>query len=153
MAQALDLTRAELILAFPGLASTPFEITSPFDENYNCIAWAAGVQDVWWWPDRFWPKSTPKAETRLAFEKAFRTLGYEPCSGPELEPDYEKVCLYQKFGRPTHAARQLPDGRWTSKLGLSNDISHQLEGLAGNQYGKPALFMRRPIEPRAEVLE
>lgn len=144
MASALDL-RAALISIFPGLANTQFEITSPVDEDYNCIAWAAGEQDFWWWPGRFWPKDVPPAETRLAFIKAFATKGYEECGGPELEAGYEKICLYEKLGRPKHAARQLQNGIWTSKLGMENDISHELEALSGKQYGKPVLFMRRPI--------
>lgn len=143
MASTLDL-RAALISVFPGLANTQFEVTSPVDEDYNCIAWAAGEQDFWWWPGRFWPKDVPPAETRLAFIKAFATKGYEECDGPELEAGYEKICLYEKLGRPKHAARQLQNGIWTSKLGMENDISHELEGLSGKQYGKPVLFMRRP---------
>ena len=31
-----------LEVAFPGLCDTPYQITSPADDNYNCIAWAAG---------------------------------------------------------------------------------------------------------------
>lgn len=144
MASAIDL-RADLISAFPGLANTEFEVTSPEDKDYNCIAWAAGEQGFWWWPGRFWPKEVPPAETRLAFIKAFATKGYEKCDGPELEAGYEKICLYEKLGRPKHAARQLPDGKWTSKLGMENDISHELQALAGKRYGKPAVFMRRPL--------
>jgi hypothetical protein len=145
MAKELDLIREDLISKFPRLANTAFEITSPIDENYNCIAWAAGSQELWWWPGRFWPKDTPSAETRLAFIKAFKTRGYEVCDNGDLEIGYEKICLYEKLGRPKHAARQLPDGRWTSKLGQSNDIIHELSGLEGNTYGHPAVFMRRSL--------
>lgn len=35
-------SEAALIERFPGLSSTSFKITSPFDPTYNCIAWAAG---------------------------------------------------------------------------------------------------------------
>ena len=146
MASALEL-RAIITSAFPGLRDTEFEITSPTDEDYNCIAWAAGEQGFWWWPGRFWPKDVPATETRTAFIKAFRTKGYEICEGPGLEPGYEKVCVYERLGRPRHAARQLPSGKWTSKLGMGNDISHELDGLIGQRYGKPALFMKRPSQP------
>lgn len=153
MASAVDL-RARLISIFPGLATSHFEITSPYCADYNCIAWAAGEQGFWWWPGRFWPKDVPPAETRVAFIKAFATKGYEQCAGPELEGGYEKVCLYEKLGRPKHAARQLPSGLWTSKLGMEHDISHELDGLSGKQYGKPALFMRRPVSrPTVEASE
>ena len=144
MASTIDL-RARLISIFPGLATTQFEITSPQDPDYNCIAWAAGEQGFWWWPGRFWPKGVPPAETRLAFIKAFTTKGYEECAGSELEAGYEKICLYEKLGRPAHAARQLPSGLWTSKLGMEHDIAHELGGIAGVKYGKPTFFMRRAI--------
>lgn len=144
MASALEV-RASLVSIFPNLGTSQFEITSPQDENYNCIAWAAGEQGFWWWPGRFWPKDVPAAETRLAFVRAFATKGYEECAGSELEPGFEKISLYEKMGRPKHAARQLPNGTWTSKLGLEYDISHELDGLSGKQYGKPVLFMRRPL--------
>jgi hypothetical protein len=143
---AAQLTLEErLIAAFPKLAETNFAVTSQPTTDYNCIAWAAGFQDHWWWPGRHWPAEIPAVETRLAFIKAFRTLGYEECETPDLEAGYEKVCFYEKMGKPTHAARQLANGLWTSKLGLSHDISHELEGLRGNRYGKPAVYMRRPI--------
>lgn len=147
MASGLNL-RAELIAAFPGLASSRFEVTSPPDEDYNCVAWAAGDQGYWWWPGRFWPKGVPPMETRVAFIKAFASKGYEVCDNGLLEAGLEKVCLYEKLGRPRHAARQLPDGTWSSKLGMGNDISHELEGLIGNRYGKPAVFMRRKVVSR-----
>lgn len=47
-------------------------------------------------------------------------------------------------GRPAHAARQLADGSWTSKCGRSEDIRHTLEGLAGDVYGEPTIFLSRP---------
>lgn len=144
MASALDVHQ-RLIAAFPKLAVTPFEVTSPQTADYNCIAWAAGEDGYWWWPGRFWPKDIPAKVTRLAFVKAFGERRYELCEGPELEEGFEKVCLYEKLGRPTHAARQLSNGTWTSKLGTDHDISHELEGLAGKIYGHPAIYMRRAI--------
>ena len=56
----------------------------------------------------------------------------------------KKIAIYQSGGLPTHAARQLPDGQWTSKLGRNIDISHTLPGLEGPEYGQVAVFMRRP---------
>jgi regulator of protease activity HflC (stomatin/prohibitin superfamily) len=46
-------------------------------------------------------------------------------------------------GIPVHAARQLPSGMWTSKLGALEDIEHQLEGLAGDRYGKIGQILKR----------
>jgi|GEM_PF-3681614 len=55
--------------------------------------------------------------------QAFATLGYEVCDNVELEPGFEKIALYAGAdGIPTHAARQLQAGPWTSKLGRMEDI-------------------------------
>ena len=44
---------------FPGLAGTGYAVTSPPAVEYNCIGWAAGEDDRWWWPDpagvSYWP--------------------------------------------------------------------------------------------------
>jgi hypothetical protein len=34
---------------FINLKDGEFELTSPFDAKYNCIAHAAERSDVWWW--------------------------------------------------------------------------------------------------------
>jgi hypothetical protein len=143
MAPALDVHQW-LIAEFPKLAETPYQITSQPTPNYNCIAWAAGDDSYWWWPGSFWPKDIPAKVTRVAFIKAFGERGFQQCDNPDLQDDYEKVCLYEKMGRPTHAARQLVDGTWTSKLGTMHDISHELRGLSGLRYGHPAVYLRRP---------
>src|SRR5207244_363796 len=41
----------DLEALFPGLRGTSYRITSPPDSAYNCVAWAAGDQASWWWPD------------------------------------------------------------------------------------------------------
>ena len=44
------------------------------------------------------------------------------------------------------AAVQLPDGEWSSKLGLYEDISHRTpESLDPDFYGEVHCFMRRPL--------
>lgn len=150
MAPALEV-HERLVAIFPRLAETPYQLTSPPTPAYNCIAWAAGEDSFWWWPGRFWPKGVPATITKVAFIKAFSDRGYEECDGPELEEGYEKVCLYCKMGRPEHAARQLPDGSWTSKLGQGFDISHELDGLRGNKYGHPAVYMKRPRPAEQQI--
>jgi hypothetical protein len=35
----------------PNLAIAGYKITSPDTTDYNCIAWAAGSTEEWWWPD------------------------------------------------------------------------------------------------------
>jgi hypothetical protein len=133
---------------FPQLAVGGFLETSPVSAAYNCIAWAAGDTGRWWWPDAmntaYWPPETLRAETLEAFAAAFATLGYAPCSDGAVAGQTEKVAIYAKAARPTHRARQLPDGRWTSKLGQDIDLTHDLAGLEGDLYGLVALFLSRP---------
>jgi hypothetical protein len=57
----------------------------------------------------------------------------------------EKVALYATDEGPAHAARQLSNGRWTSKLGRDEDIEHELEGLAGSHYGAVVQFLQRQV--------
>jgi hypothetical protein len=133
---------------FPALAKAGYSVTSAAAREYNCIAWAAGVSDQWWWPDPAeinpWPTGAPREETLSAFVEAFRTLGYELCDVADLEAGFEKVALYAKEGAPRHAARQLPSGRWTSKLGVLEDVEHTLEGLVGEWYGTVTHILKRP---------
>jgi hypothetical protein len=137
---------------FPGLGSSEFRVTSPATRDYNCIAWAAGDTAHWWWPEVdpdndaiFWPAGVPLEETLAAFTAAFVTLGYASCTGEDLEPGFERVALFANDGVPTHAARQRPSGRWTSKLGFLEDIEHELHALAGAECGTVALIMKRPL--------
>ena len=87
-----------------------------------------------------------RQETLEAFRLAFKSLGFVDCETPDIGPGVEKIAIYSTAdGRPTHAARQLSDGSWTSKLGRLHDITHDLSALTGPIYGSPALFMSRPI--------
>ncbi len=134
---------------FPSLAATNHSITSPQDPQYNCIAWAAGEDDVRWWPDPMyilhWPDGVPRLETIAAFIQAYSTIGYAPCSDGNIEQGFEKVALYALNGKPTHAARQLSNGEWTSKLGPQWDISHTINALDGPSYGSVVQYLKRPM--------
>lgn len=62
-----------------------------------------------------------------------------------LEQGFEKVALYGSGAEYTHAARQLPSGKWTSKLGKAEDIEHDTpEDVAGGLYGELIEIMTRP---------
>jgi len=92
----------------------------------------------------FWPPGVTRALTITAFAEAFAWLGYTPCEGEGPQTGFEKVALYATAdNRPTHMARQLPDGRWTSKLGEQVDIEHELHALAGDLYGAGVWILRR----------
>jgi hypothetical protein len=131
---------------FPGLRGSGYVITSPVDDRYNCVAWAADDRENWWWPDEdsYWPEGAPREETIAAFVAAYGDLGFVSCDDPLLEPGYEKVAIYAApDDMPTHVARQLPSGLWSSKLGQLQDVQHQLEDLAGSVYGYCARFLKR----------
>ena len=70
-------------------------------------------------PDAVWPDSAAREVTLSAFTAAFSTIGYVVGGDEALEPGFEKVALFaDAAGMPSHAARQLPSGAWTSKLGV-----------------------------------
>lgn len=138
-------------LSFPNLAPTGYHITSVETPDYNCIAWAAHDANNWWWPCHFngyfWPDGVKKAVTVQNFIAAFKLFGFDPCNNAEWESGFEKVAIYvDQNGEPTHMARQLASGTWTSKLGEMEDIEHNhLTGLEGNIYGSVAQILKRPI--------
>jgi hypothetical protein len=86
----------------------------------------------------------PDKETVENFVIAFQTEGFELCKGSGFEAGFEKIALYLKANVPKHAARSLPDGGWTSKMGDDEDIEHTTLGvLEGRQFGKATVFLRR----------
>lgn len=130
---------------FP-LASAKHQITSEKDDRYNCVAWALHDEKEWWshlsgykWPA---PRS-PRIDSLVA---VFTALGYERCTSADVEQGWEKVALYQKESIWKHVARQLPSGKWTSKLGPDEDIEHDdLACMCGNSYGELYCVMRKRV--------
>lgn len=144
------MSRSKIVASFPRLRSNPFYITSPETKQYNCIAWAAGVMDRWWWPGMkpfaYWPPNVPTRIQLDSFVAAFRSLGYDICDSGTQEPRFAKIALFvDSNGTPTHAARQLPSGRWSSKLGPWEDIDHTIFGLEAGNYGIVVQYMKRPV--------
>ena len=143
----------EIEALFPRLRSAPYRITSPRHRDYNCIAWAAGDSERWWWPDAdpdneavYWPAGAPREESLAAFAAVFAALGFTACDDAVLVVGVERVALFAgSDGLPTHASRQLPNGRWTSKIGFLEDIEHDLYDLEGSEYGAVVRIMRRPV--------
>jgi hypothetical protein len=135
----------------PNLTDQNCEIKSLYDTKYNCIAFAAGETESWWWPtdDDYWPDGVDRQVTIEVFIKAFATKGYLPCEDGTLDETCEKVALYgmdDGSGRmvPTHAAIQLPDGKWASKLGKCEDIHHAtVDAVNGPSYGVVVRYLKR----------
>jgi len=147
--QRPGLMRDRIQQLFPQLKTAGFEITSPRDPRYNCIAWAAGDTRRWWWPGEvpfsFWPAGVLREESVANFIQAFATLGYEPAASGTHDLNYEKLALFASAdGVPTHMARQLAQGAWTSKLGTLEDIAHiDVSGISGSDYGEVVTFLQR----------
>jgi hypothetical protein len=131
---------------FRNLRVGRYELKSPQTRIYNCIAWAAKETHRRWWPiGGYWPLNVPREETVECFIMAFGTLEYEPCTNAKHEKGFEKVAIYiDSSGTPTHMARQLESGRWTSKLGSLEDIEHEtLHEVEGDDYGRATKILRR----------
>ncbi len=154
------VVRADLERAFPSLASVRWSAKSPYDDRYQCIAWAACRTDRKWWPvgdfpqppsDAHWPLESLDASVG-AFVQAFATLGYEPCEDASFEFGHQKVAIYANDDNMvTHMARQEFFGRgWLSKPGDLEDILHpDLENIEGdpspisNEYGRVRQILKR----------
>ena len=130
---------------FPRLTEHNHRVTSPATVDYNCIAWSAQDVEHWWQPGVHWPVAVPNDEYGIGIlERAFLSLGFEDCNDGSLESEFEKVALYGNSFFYTHSARQLPSGKWTSKLGRLEDIEHETpDDVAGGVYGEVAQFMKR----------
>jgi hypothetical protein len=133
---------------YPGLATGSFRITSPADKSYNCVAWAGGDDAQKWNPDPwglfYWPDEA-RNDSLEGWIEAFARLGYRECADDTLETGFEKLVIYGTERGPSHMARQLPSGLWTSKLGESEYIEHQVEGLEGLSYGNVLVYLRREV--------
>ena len=133
--------------AFPNLTPANHRVTSPADWLYNCIAWAVGETARWWEPTDYWPDPAGRFGYDLAdLIRVLEGVGFEACLDGLPEPGFQKIAVYaDDASRYTHAARLLPTGAWTSKLGMSVDIEHDTPGdVAGGAYGELAGFLRRP---------
>jgi len=135
---------------WPNLVAEGYSVVSEETWQYNCIAFAADIQGEWWWPDPHgdarWPDGVQREERLQCFAEAYGTIGYQICEHGNLESGYEKIAIYTLNGIPTHAAKQLPDGRWKSKLGAWEDIEHEtLRAVEEYIYGEATLYLKRKI--------
>jgi hypothetical protein len=129
-----------------------YEIKSPRTPVYNCLSWALGIEWASFNPEPrvagyAWFPGIPRQWSRENLKLLFSKFGYrEETVDRSLELDCEKVAFYcDVHGEPTHFARQLPSGSWTSKVGRLNDIIHYgLECFEGYEaYGPVELILKR----------
>lgn len=141
------LKRTLTLPALPKSQQFPLEITSPETGNYNCIAWALEETNWNYWPhpEPFfaWHPAVPREETLEALVQFFQTHGFEVCENSRLEKGFNKIALFAKDGVPTHVARQVSSKKWTSKLGILEDVRHTIEAISGGVYGEVAVFMKK----------
>jgi hypothetical protein len=136
---------------FPNSFFEPFLVTSPETWNYNCIAWAFGDHEKWYWPTEhphhYWPPNIRRELDLQSFIELYQLIGYQMCNNQNLEAGLEKIAVFAfPNGEPTHATRQLPNGYWTSKMGPWHDVEHTLNSLNNSRgYGNVAIIMSRPI--------
>lgn len=127
---------------------------SPRTPRYNCFAFAGGDErrpwaprgdpDTTWWP---LPHDAvdPDDLSIEMFVRAYQVVGFSVCEKEAAEPDVERIALFaDDCGDVVHAARQNPDGSWTSKLGEWEDITHDaVRAVEGGEYGRVVRVMRR----------
>lgn len=140
-----------VIPEFPYSSIEPFLKTSEDTQNYNCIAWAYGDNSKRYWPapvnSYYWPSNVPRTEDLASFIKLFSLVNYSICTNGDLEDGYLKIAIFvDSKGKPTHAARQLENGFWTSKLGDYFDVQHSIASMEDGFYGNVKVYMKRPIK-------
>ena len=138
---------------YPELASAGYDKTSDETVVYNCIAWAAGDTSHWGecgedgpleHPGVYWPPIAKHGYDLDALVSAYSTLGFEVCETAEYEHGFKKIALYKEGNEWRHASKLLDDGRWSSKLGDLEDVSHAMPTDAeGKCNGSVACYMRR----------
>jgi hypothetical protein len=141
VAERARLERQQVEAACPRLKQTQYDILRTSAKTYNCIGWALGTSTDWVWP------GTSVAD----FDHLTAAFGYHRIQTLDFRLDMglKKIVLYGKWvdgkWEPTHMARQMPDGTWTSKLGKLPLIRHlRPSDLNGTSYGKPiAVYVRR----------
>ena len=160
MGETVEEIECRLFQAFPKLLhDCKFKVTSKATPVYNCIAWAYNLDNRWMWPNageylfldgvHYWPTDKILDCNVSNFIEAFKHKGYECCDNSCFEPKYRKIALFAKPGTTecTHAARELSNGFWTSKLGNDCDIQHGMPcTIENDDYGIVFCFMKKKFE-------
>lgn len=143
------LLKQHLNLKFPKLKNEDYNIVGDFSQQYNCIAYAAGDTSRRWdsQENYYWPDYATRTSSIESLKQVFFGIGYEQCNDNKIENGYKKIALYELKGCWTHAAIQMTNGYWRSKLGDGPIIEHKTpQSLSGKTYGKPTIYMKIAIE-------
>lgn len=133
--------------------SGKFRKTSDESPRYNCLAWALGINWTFFSPERrhagyYWPPGIPREWTMPNIRKIFYRHGFtEETDDRTIEEGFDKVAVYVEEnteGVPSHFAKQLPNGKWSSKMGDLIDMEHDdLDCLQGECYGSLYVILKR----------
>lgn len=149
-----DLTDLQKIedVHFPALkGGKGYQKTSESSTDYNCLSWVLGIDWVNYATDElpgyFWFPGVARVWEMATIRQIVEKHSYIECDSFELEEGYEKIVFYvDDSGSPEHFSRQLPTGKWTSKLGGLWDIEHdELDSIAIPEYGTPKVVFKRRI--------
>ncbi|MBC7553967.1 MAG: hypothetical protein H7257_08310 [Taibaiella sp.] len=142
----IKLNQANIKRHFPNLVPEGnFKYTSPHTDEYNCVAWASAIADEW---IQFIYDEKGNYDINVRrYINYFAEIGFAPIDNSQPEKNILKIAIYaDKSNDFTHVARQLPSGKWTSKIGDWEDIEHDtLDDIAGGAYGKPVTIMAQKI--------
>ena len=143
------LLKQHLNLKFPKLKNEDYNIVGDYSDKYNCIAYAAGDTNRSWsitQGNYYWPDYATRTRSIESLKQVFVGIGYEQCNDNKIENGYKKIALYESEEGWTHAAIQMPNGYWRSKLGDGPIIEHKNpQSLSNKEYGKPTIYMKIKI--------
>ena len=152
----LEKIQEDLERRFPNLKRDTYTVSSDDTIIYNCFAFVLGHTlgnlDPHPGPGNYWPQNITRSVERDIFIQVYAQDGFVPCDNGNLEEGFEKIAIYVDGTEALHASLQLPDGRWTSKLGQLEDIEHRalevLAGFTGEAYGEIGVYLKRPRSAR-----
>ena len=142
----LDQFRAAIEESFPGLGGgTQWEVTSPPDRSYNCLAWALDVNLGWYGPSPIigfdWPEGVRRENDDIdSITALFESRGLVRTT----EEAEAQVAVFQNGIGEWHVARRLDGDMWSSKLGEHADIAHPLRAIEGEVYGPIVRLFGQP---------
>lgn len=128
---------------FPNLNTNNFTFESLRDEDYNCVAWIHEIQDEW---IQFKDVHGSYDISINRYIEYFKEFGYKISENKNLEKGVVKIAIYcdSRANEFKHVARQLPNGKWASKLGDWEDIIHENpDVLFGKLYGNDLIIMQK----------
>jgi hypothetical protein len=115
-------------------------------DSYNCISHTIHLKEDISWPidtRHYWP--TKRELTKESFDLFYEHHGFEKLSILDFtyNENYTKVVLYTNNNIPTHAAIQIDNTYWESKIGRLGIIRHDLFEIENDVYGEITQIYRK----------